>query len=301
MERRNDWRAASGRNLGTALALITSYMVVEVVGGFMANSLALLADAAHMVTDAASLGLALLALWLASRPESFRFTFGLKRAEILSALLNALSLWLLAAWIFWEAYRRFQHPPEVQGPLMLGVGFIGLLINVGAAWVLGRLARENLNVEGAFLHVLGDLLGSIGVVAAALLIMSFGWFLADPIFGVIIGLLILLSSTRLVWKTLQILMESTPSGVNLKRLCQRLEEIEGVRGVHDIHVWSLTPSYKVLSAHVITEVTPVNRGHLLHRVKEIASQEFAIAHVTIQAEDSQDWCDERHHIAHEDS
>jgi cobalt-zinc-cadmium efflux system protein len=163
-------------------------MTVEVVGGLVANSLALLADAGHMVIDAASIGLALLALWAAARPESFRYTFGFKRVEVLSALLNCLSLSLIALWIFWEAYQRFQKPPDVQGSLVLGVGFIGLLINVAAALILRRSARESINAEGAYLHVLGDLLGSIGVVIAAILIMAFGWFLADPIFGVIIGM-----------------------------------------------------------------------------------------------------------------
>ena len=199
-EHEHDFRATSRKSLWIAFALITSYMFAEVVGGLMANSLALLADAGHMVTDAASIGLALLAMWIAARPATFRRTFGFHRTEILAAFLNALSLWLIAAWIFFEAYRRFMDPPEVQGVLMLSVGFVGLLVNIAAAFVLHRSAGESLNVEGAFLHVLGDLLGSIAVVAGGLLIITLSWYIVDPIFGVVIGVIILISSGRLLWK-----------------------------------------------------------------------------------------------------
>jgi cobalt-zinc-cadmium efflux system protein len=282
-----------------ALALISSYMVVEVIGGLAANSLALLADAGHMVADAAAIGLALLAMWVAARPASARHTFGFHRGEILAALLNALSLWLIAAWVFFEAYRRFVEPPQVSGLLTLGVGFVGLLVNLGAAWVLKRSASESLNVEGAFLHVLGDLLGSIGVVAAGILIIFFGWFIADPIFGAVIGFLILLSSSRLLWKVLRVLMEGTPSRLDSQRLCQRLEQEPGVTGVHDIHIWSITAGYEVLSAHVTTDVTTVdNREHLTQNLRSIASSEFGISHVTLQLENSPEGCGEVHHIPH---
>jgi cobalt-zinc-cadmium efflux system protein len=282
-----------------ALALISSYMVVEVIGGLAANSLALLADAGHMVADAAAIGLALLAMWVAARPASARHTFGFHRTEILAALLNALSLWLIAAWIFFEAYRRFVEPPEVRGWLTLGVGFVGLLVNLGAAWVLKRSADESLNVEGAFLHVLGDLLGSIGVVAAGILIIFFGWFTADPIFGAVIGFLILLSSSRLLWKVLRVLMEGTPSRLNSQLLCQRLEQVPGVTGVHDIHTWSITTGYEMLSAHVTTDVTTVSsREHLMQNLRSIASSEFGISHVTLQLENSPEGCGEVHHIPH---
>jgi cobalt-zinc-cadmium efflux system protein len=274
-------------------------MVVEVIGGLAANSLALLADAGHMVADAAAIGLALLAMWVAARPASARHTFGFHRTEILAALLNALSLWLIAAWVFFEAYRRFVEPPEVRGWLTLGVGFVGLLVNLGAAWVLKRSAGESLNVEGAFLHVLGDLLGSIGVVAAGILIIFFGWFIADPIFGAVIGFLILLSSSRLLWKVLRVLMEGTPSRLDSQRLCQRLEQVPGVTGVHDIHTWSITAGYEVLSAHITTDVTTVdNREHLMQNLRSIASSEFGISHVTLQLENSLEGCGEVHHIPH---
>lgn len=289
------------RSLWLAFAVTSGYMFVELVGGLMTNSLALLADAGHMLTDAASLGLALVAIWLAGRPPSSKWSFGLQRAEVVAALVNVLTLWLIAAWIFLEAYRRYQEPPAVLGPLMLGVGAVGLLVNAGAAWILRRPARENLNVEGAFLHIVGDLLGSIAVVVGGILVITLDWSVIDPILGALIGLLILLTSSRLLWKILRVLMQGTPSHFPLESLCQRLEQVEGVTGVHDIHLWSLTSGYEVLSAHITTDVTPLNREHLLHRLQDIASKELGIAHATLQIEDSPERCAERHHFPHVNS
>ena len=298
-DHQHDFRTASRRGLWIAFALVSSYMFAEVVGGLLANSLALLADAGHMVTDSASIGLALLAMWVTARPMSFRRTFGFHRTEILAAFLNALSLWLVAAWIFFEAYRRLVSPPEVQGTLMLSVGFVGLLVNVAAAWVLHRSIGESLNVEGAFLHVLGDLLGSIAVVAGGLLIITLSWYIVDPIFGGIIGVLILLSSGRLLWKVLHVLMEGTPASLDLQHLCQCFEGVEGVTGVHDIHAWSITSGYEFLSAHVTADLSAIaSPDHMLQHLREIADKEFGISHVTIQLESSTDGCEENHHIAH---
>ena len=298
-DHRYDLRSNSKRSLWIALALISGYMLVEVAGGLIANSLALLADAGHMLTDAAAIGLALLAIWVSSRPSTFERTFGFLRTEILAALLNALSLWLIAAWIFFEAYNRFFDPPEVQGVLMLSVGFIGLLVNVAAAWILHRSAGESLNVEGAFLHVLGDLLGSVAVIVGGVLIITFGWYLADPIFGVAIGFIILFSSGRLLWKVLHVLMEGTPSDLNLQELCLRLEQVEGVTGVHDIHAWSITSGYEVLSAHVTADLEAWDSpDHMLEHLREISSREFGIRHVTIQLENSEEGCEEDHHVPH---
>ena len=292
-------RAASRRNLCLALALTSGYLVTEVIAGLLANSLALLADAGHMATDAAAIGLALLAMWIAGRPASIQRTFGFHRSEVLAALLNAMSLWLIAAWVFFEASRRFGETPEVQGVLTLGVGAAGLLVNLAAAWVLRRSSGESLNVEGAFVHVLGDLLGSAAVVMAGLLIIGFGWDIADPIFGIAIGVLILVTSARLLSKVVQVLMEGTPAHLDLHRLCQRLEQLAGVTGVHDIHAWSITTGYEALSAHVTAEASVlVNPSPTLHQLRRIASREFGIAHVTIQLEDSREGCVEDHHIDH---
>ena len=298
-EHSHDHRSASRRGLCISLALIIGYMVAEVIGGLLSGSLALLADAGHMLTDAAAIGLALLAIWVAGRPASIEQTFGFQRTEVLAAMLNALSLWLIAAWIFFEAARRFGDSPEVDGALMLGVGAAGLVVNIAAAWVLHGSARESLNVEGAFRHVIADLLGSVAVVAAGVLVLAFGWDIADPVFGIVIGILIVASSIRLLWKVFHVLMEGTPTHLDLHQLCQRLEELDGVTGVHDIHAWSITTGYDALSAHVTADATVMEDPNpVLQRLRDIASSEFGIGHVTIQLEGSMDGCEEDHHIEH---
>ena len=295
----HDHRSASRRSLSFALALIMVYMVVEVVGGLISGSLALLADAGHMLTDGAAIGLALLAIWVSGRPASIEQTFGFHRTEILAAMLNALSLWLISALIFFEASRRLNDDLQVDGGLMLGVGAVGLLVNLAAAWVLHRSSGESLNVEGAFLHVVADLLGSVAVVAGGILVIAFEWNIADPIFGIVIGVLILASSLRLLWKVVHVLMEGTPSHLDLHHLCQRLEELEGVTGVHDIHAWTITTGYDALSAHVTADSTVMQDPNpVLQALRDIASSEFGIGHVTIQLEDSKDSCVEDHHIEH---
>ena len=295
----HDHRSASRRSLSIALALIMVYMVVEVVGGLISGSLALLADAGHMLTDGAAIGLALLAIWVSGRPASIEQTFGFHRTEILAAMLNALSLWLISALIFFEASRRLNDDLQVDGGLMLGVGAVGLLVNLAAAWALHRSSGESLNVEGAFLHVVADLLGSVAVVAGGILVLAFEWNIADPIFGIVIGVLILASSLRLLWKVVHVLMEGTPSHLDLHHLCQRLEELEGVTGVHDIHAWTITTGYDALSAHVTADPTVMQDPNpVLQALRDIASSEFGIGHVTIQLEDSKDGCVEDHHIEH---
>ena len=295
----HDHRSASRRSLSFALALIMVYMVVEVVGGLISGSLALLADAGHMLTDGAAIGLALLAIWVSGRPASIEQTFGFHRTEILAAMLNALSLWLISALIFFEASRRLNDDLQVDGGLMLGVGAVGLLVNLAAAWALHRSSGESLNVEGAFLHVVADLLGSVAVVAGGILVLAFEWNIADPIFGIVIGVLILASSLRLLWKVVHVLMEGTPSHLDLHHLCQRLEELEGVTGVHDIHAWTITTGYDALSAHVTADPTVMQDPNpALQALRDIASSEFGIGHVTIQLEDSKDGCVEDHHIEH---
>ena len=296
-------RSASRRTLVIALALTLGYMVAEVIGAMVSGSLALLADAGHMITDGAALTLALLAIWVADRPASIKRTFGFQRVEVLAALLNALGLWLIVTWILIEAFRRFMDPPEVQAPVVLAVGAGGLVINLLIALVLRRSAEKNLNIQGALVHVMGDLLGSVAVVAGGVLILAFGWYLVDPIFSVVIALLILASSGRLLWKVSHVLMEGTPAHLDLHSLCRRLEQVEGVTGVHDIHAWSITTGYEAFSAHV-THATPdsgeanPNPQQILQRLREIAAQEFGISHVTIQLEDSPDQCPEDHHIEH---
>lgn len=275
-------------------------MVAEIVGGLAANSLALIADAAHMVTDALAIGLALTATLIASRASSARLTYGFYRAEVLAAGVNALGLWLVAGWIFYEAFRRFTAPQDVSGQLTLAIGAIGLVVNVVAALILRRSARESINVEAAFLHVVGDLVGSVGVILAGALVIALGWRLADPIFGVAIGVLVLVTSTRLALRVLRVLMEASPSHVDVPELCSKLEALNGVSGVHDIHVTSITPSFHVLSGHIAVEEgrSQAEGQRILRKLREIVSERYGIHHVTFQLEFEDSKCPERHHAVH---
>ena len=295
-----EWRQASKRRLTTALILISGYMVAEVIGGMLSGSLALMADAGHMLTDAASIGLALGAMQLASRPTSPQRTFGYHRIEILAALLNALTLWLIAGWVIIEAFDRFRNVPDVDGGLMLSVGAVGLVVNVVAAWILHRSAKHSVNVEGAFRHIMADLLGSVGVVVSGVLVWAFGWTLADPILSVFIGILILLSTWRLLAKVVHVLLEGAPEHIDVYRLASEMKEVEGVVLIHDIHVWTIAPGYDALTAHAVidpdypgSDVEPV-----LRRLRKIASRDFGIQHITIQVEQSRDGCTEHHHVDH---
>ena len=250
----HDLRGASKRDLKLALTLITGYMVVEIVGGILSGSLALMADAGHMLTDAAAIALALLAMHLATRAASARRTFGYHRLEILAALVNALTLWGISAWVIVEAYHRFMSIPEVEGGLMLVVGSIGLVVNIAAAGVLHRSAKHSVNVEGAFQHVIADLLGSVAVVISGVLVWAFGWYLADPILSVLIGVVILFNTWRLLAKVVHVLLEGAPEHIDLHALLQQgLKRSKGWPIIHDVHCWTLAPGYDALSAHVMVE------------------------------------------------
>lgn len=290
-------RTRSRRSLTAALVLIAGFMMAEVVGGIISGSLALLADAGHMLTDAASIGLALLAMHFANRAASAKRTFGYRRLEILAALANALTLWAVSVWIVIEAWQRFSSTPEVRGGLMLAIGSVGLLVNLGAAWILHRPAKDNLNVEGAFQHVMADLLGSVAVVVSGALVLAFGWHIADPILSVLIGILILVSAWRLLARVVHVLLEGTPDHVDVHRLCGRFEATEGVTAVHDVHIWTLSSGYDALTAHVMVEPGySVEDGRLLERLRRIAYEEFRIQHVTLQLERNADLCNEDHHM-----
>ena len=274
-------------------------MFAEVAGGILSGSLALIADAGHMLTDAASIGLALFALHFATRPATVQRTFGYHRLEILAALANALTLWLISAWIVFEAYHRFRATPEVEGGLMLAVGSVGLLVNVAAAWILHRSAKHSVNVEGAFQHVVADLLGSVAVVISGVLVWAFGWYIADPILSVIIGILILLSTWRLLAKVVHVLLEGAPKGLDVYGLCSTIEDVPGVTLIHDVHVWTLAPGYDALTAHVIAD--PDHEGDLdpmLDRIRQIAYEKFNLQHITIQVEHRAGNCKEDHHVDH---
>jgi len=216
--------------------------VAEVIGGLITGSLALLADAGHMLSDNFSLGLALFAFWLSAKPPTPERGFGYKRAEILAALANGVTLVAISIWIFYEAYRRFQDPPEILGGWMMAVAVMGLFVNVAAALVLSRSEGESLNLQGALRHIIADLLGSVGVIAAAVVILLTGWLYADPLISVLIGFLILESSWKLLKESTNILLEQAPRSLDVTEVGRRMVGVEGVEEVHDLHVWEITVS-----------------------------------------------------------
>ena len=296
----HDLREASRRNLTISLVLITGYMLAEVIGGWLSGSLALLADAGHMATDAAAIGVALIAMWIAQREASPERTFGFYRVEVLAALLNVMALWIIVAWIFFEAYHRFTgEEVHVDGLPVLIVGTGGLLVNIATAFILHRSSEHSLNAEGAFQHVLADLLGSVGVIISAVLILAFGWAWADPVLSVLIGVLILFASRGLLFQVFQVLLEGTPEHIDVYELCHDIEEIEGVTLIHDVHVWTITSQSEAFTAHVL--VDPDYAGDidkLINDVQEIAHDRFGIGHATIQVEQSLTGCVEDHHVGH---
>ncbi|HEX7255538.1 MAG TPA: cation diffusion facilitator family transporter [Gaiellaceae bacterium] len=276
-------RARNRRILALVLALTAAITVVEVVGGLLTGSLALLADAVHMLSDNLALGLALVAIWLASRPSTPQRTFGYHRAEVLAALVNGLVLVGLAIWIFVEAYARLTDPPEVLGGWMLLVATIGLVGNLVAAGILARTAHSSINMQAALRHVIADALGSTGVVAAALVILLTGWRYADPAVGALIAVLVLASSWSVLRDSVQILLEGTPSGIDAGALGRRLSGMEGVVDVHDLHVWTITSGFVALSAHVLVE--PGDDCHARRReLERVLAEEYGIEHTTLQVD-----------------
>jgi cobalt-zinc-cadmium efflux system protein len=258
-------------------------MVAEVIGGLVTGSLALLADAGHMLSDALSLGIALFAVWLSGRPATPNRSFGYKRAEILAALFNGATLVAISIWIFVEAYRRFFEPPEILGGWMLAVAALGLVVNVAGALILWRSGGESLNLQGALRHVLADVLGSVGAIAAALVILATGWWYADPIISVLIGLLVLASSWRLVRDSINILLEGTPPDIDAGEVGRSMAGIPGVAEVHDLHVWTITSGFPALAAHVL-----VGRDEDCHArrrdLEEVLAREYGIEHTTLQVD-----------------
>jgi cobalt-zinc-cadmium efflux system protein len=270
------------RGLRIALALTALFFVVEVVGGFYANSLALLADAGHMLTDVAALGLSLFVAWFSRQPETPSKTYGYLRWEILAAFLNGTTLLLISAWIISEAILRLRHPQPVASGLMLGVAAASVVTNLASAWVLHGGSRASLNMRGAYIHVLGDLLGSVGTVVAALLVRFTGWLPADPIASVVMTVLIVRGSWRLVRESVDILLESTPAHLSTGAIRSQLTAIPGIESVHDLHVWTVTSGVIAMSAHAIVR-EPERHQHVLEHIHD-AMRLFGIDHVTIQLE-----------------
>ncbi|MGH2590707.1 MAG: cation diffusion facilitator family transporter [Actinomycetota bacterium] len=279
-------RSAAGarRNrLLVVLAVTSSILVVEVVGGLVSGSLALLADAGHMFTDVAGIGLVLVAIWLAARPASSERTFGHYRVEILAAVTNAVLLFGVATFVLFEAWRRWVSPPEVSGGLMLVVAVVGLGGNAVSLWLLREAQAESLNMRGAYLEVLGDLLGSVAVVVAAVIVSATGFYRADPIASAVIGLLIVPRTWRLLRDAVDVLLETTPKGIDLQEVRRHIVETPGVVGVHDLHAWTITSGMNVISAHVVIEETSPPPD-VLDRLCACLSGDFDIEHSTFQLE-----------------
>jgi cobalt-zinc-cadmium efflux system protein len=269
--------------LKLALAISCIYFFAELIGGFLTNSLALLSDAGHMLSDIAALAMSLFAFRIAKRPATVISTYGYHRAEILAALFNGLTLWLIVGVIFTAAYNRFLDPPAVASYGMMIVASLGLLVNVVAGAVLYGSHHHNLNLRGAFLHVVSDALGSVGAIAASLIMLFTGWYAADPVISILIGLLILHSSWNLVKESLIVLMQAVPKGIRLEDVQQALEGVEGVSKVHDLHVWAVTSDIFTLSAHAVVE----NGGdfhQVLNDIEDTLKERFNIEHTTIQLE-----------------
>lgn len=274
------------RPLAIALAITATFLVAEIIGGILTNSLALLADAGHMATDAAALALSLFATWLARRPATTQRSFGYLRGEVLAALINAATLVAISIYIFYEAFQRLGEPPEVDSGPMLVVAVLGLLANVASALILMRGGghEENLNVRGAYLHVVGDMLGSVGAIVAAIIMLATGWYLADPILSAGIGLLILWSSWRLLRESVDVLLEATPAQIDTREVREAMQGISGVTGVHDLHIWTVTSGMIAMSAHV--EVTGSRNWHdVLLELSALLGERFGIAHITLQPEE----------------
>ena len=269
--------------LRSGLAATAVLCVVELVGGYLTNSLALMSDAAHMFTDVAALGLTLFALWICSRPASETKTFGYYRAEILAALVNGVVLWVIVVFIVAEAWRRLHDPPPVAGRGLLALALLGLVVNAVVALRLRAHRARSLNLRGAYLHVLSDLLGSFGAAAAGLVIVLTGWNAADALASGLIAALILFGSWALVREAVDVLMEAVPAHIDVEAVRRALEDVPGTGEVHDLHVWSLTTGRYALSAHAVLGEC-VRDDQVLAAMADVCAREFQIDHVTIQIE-----------------
>jgi cobalt-zinc-cadmium efflux system protein len=277
--------AAAGprRALRIALAVTAAMMLVEVAGGLLSGSLALLADAGHMFTDVAALGLSLFAFWLSGRPKTSRRTFGWRRFEIFAAFANGIALWVIAVVIGYEAYQRLSAPPSIRSGMMMAVAAAGLGANLAVGAVLFRGRKESLNVKGAFLHVMADALGSVGVLVAALVIRITGSYVWDPIVSAGVCVLILLSSGRLIRESFHVFMEGAPEGLDVEAIREALAAIPGVAGVHDLHVWTITSGFVSLSAHLDVRGGR-DAAEVVRDAHAVVSDRFGILHTTFQPE-----------------
>jgi cobalt-zinc-cadmium efflux system protein len=276
-------RSQNRRRLLLTVLLTATYMVAELVGGLMAGSLALLADAGHMLSDVAALALSLFAIWIAQRPGDAQRTYGFYRMEVLAALVNGAALLAIAVGIIATAARRLQAPTPVEGTIVTGVALGGLCVNLVALAILSRGRSESVNVRGAWLHVLTDALGSVGALVAGLLVWRLGWAWADPAVSIVIGLLVVWSAWHLLKEVVGVLMEHAPPHIDMGQVRAALAGTAGVRDVHDLHVWVITTGIEALSCHVVAD-DGRPPGELLHALRGTLHERFGIDHVTIQVE-----------------
>jgi cobalt-zinc-cadmium efflux system protein len=270
--------------LRLVLVLTSLFFVAEVLGGLWTNSLALLSDAGHMLSDMFALGLSLFAFWLSSRKPSPTKTYGYYRFEVVSAFINGVLLILIALWIFGEAYSRFQEPAAVKSVPMLVIAVLGLMINLLGIYLLHEIGTKNINIRGAMFHLIGDAAGSVGAITAAIAISLTGWTFFDPLVSVLIGLLIIYSAWRLLWDVVNILMQGVPPHIDLDGIKQEMLSVDGVIGLCDLHIWSLTSEVESLSAHVVVEDMGRNK-EILEKLTCLIRDRFGINHVTLQIED----------------
>lgn len=278
---------ANKKVLMISFLIITIYMIIEAIGGFLTNSLALLSDAGHMLSDSISLAIALIAFKLAEKAADHSKTYGYKRFEILASVINGMTLIAIAVYIFYEAIERFANPPEVATTGMLIISVIGLAVNIFVAWIMmrGGDTQENLNMRGAYLHVLSDMLGSVGAITAALLIIFFGWGWADPAASVIVAILVLRSGYFVTKAAVHVLMEGTPQNVDVDDILETISKTKGIHGIHDFHIWSITSGMNALSCHAVVDhhLTVAESEQILHNL-EHSLEHKGISHVTIQME-----------------
>lgn len=289
----HDLKSASYRRLWWAFVINLVFLVVEVIGGILTNSLALLADAGHMLTDVGALALAIFVAHMASKPATPEKTYGLLRAEVLGAFINGAALVIIVGFIMWEAWERLGKYQEIDGPVMIIIALLGLMANVASAIILAKDREENVNLKGAFLHMIADALGSVGAVIAGLVIWTTGWMPIDTIASVVIGILILLSTYGFLKQTINILLEATPDNIDYLEVKNSLEEMEHISTVHDLHIWTITSGVPVLSAHIKLSACCADTDHwqeCLENAQKLIKEKFGIEHTTLQVEPGDDEC-----------
>ncbi len=280
-----DLAAQTTKRLALSLSLTAIFVVIEVIAGIFSNSLALLTDAAHNFTDVIALGLSWYALRIAAKPANAGKTFGYHRVGILVALINSTTLILIALGIFYEAWHRFLSPPEVDSVILIGVGALAFFINAGTAWLVHKGSENDLNLRSAFLHLMGDVMSTLGAIIAGVVIYFTQWNWLDPFVSVLIGLFIVWNAWGILRQSIHILLESTPENIDMQEMVEKINTVDGVLGVHDLHVWSINENLRMLSAHVVTDNISINDGLAIQQnINELLAHGFNIQHATLQME-----------------